>query len=60
MELEKTAGQRTFSNQNSDKVPICLDMNPIGFLLCPRKSYHARTECLTKNSILISSVVDPP
>ena len=42
-ELEITAGYRTFSDQNgktADQVPICLDMNSIGFLLCPSKSYH--------------------
>jgi hypothetical protein len=33
-ELEIAAGHQTFS----DQVPICLDMNPIGFLLCPIKS----------------------
>jgi hypothetical protein len=27
---------------------FCLDMNPICILLCPIKSYHARTECPTK------------
>ena len=32
----------------TDQIPICLDMNPISFLLCPSKSYHARTECPTK------------
>ena len=58
-ELEVRAGHRTFSDQNgkiTDQVPICLDMNPIGFLLCPSKSYHARTELMSdQNSILISS-----
>ena len=54
-ELEITAGHRPFSDQNgkmTDQVPICLDMNPIGFLLCPSKSYHARTECPTKTHSL--------
>ena len=27
-------------------------MDPIGFLLCPSKSYHARTECPTKTQSL--------
>ena len=57
-ELEITAGHRPFSDQNgktTDQVPICLDMNPIGFLLCPSKSCHARTS--DQNPILISSSV---
>ena len=54
-ELEITAGTRPFSDQNgktTDQIPICLDMNPTGFLLCPSKSYHARTECSTKTQSL--------
>ena len=57
-ERQWTSGHRPFSDQNgkmTDQVPICLDMNPIGFLLCPSKSYHTWTECPTQNSILISS-----
>ena len=60
-ELEITAGHRPFSDQNSkmtDQVPICLDMNPIGSLLCPRKSYHARTECPTKTQSLFLALVE--
>ena len=55
-ELEITAGHRTFFDQNgktADQIPICLDMNPIGFLLCPSKSYHAGTECPTKSQFLL-------
>ena len=59
-ELEITAGHRPFSDQNgkpTDQIPICLDMNPIGFLLCPGKSYHARTECPTKTQSLFLALV---
>ena len=61
-ELEITAGHRPFSDQNgrtADEVPICLDMNPIGFLLCPGKSYHARTECPTKTQSLFLALYFP-
>jgi hypothetical protein len=52
-ELETAAGHWTFSDQNvtmTNQVPICLDTNPIGFLLCLLKSYLAGTEYLTKPS----------
>ena len=58
-ELEIIAGHRTFSDQMAkmtDQVPICLDMNPTGFLLCPSKSYHARTECPTKTQSLFPAL----
>ena len=59
-ELEITAGHRPFSDQNgkmTDQVPICLDMNPIDFLLCPSKSYHARTECQAKTQSLFPALL---
>ena len=54
-ELEITAGHRPFFRpkcQTTDQVPICLNMNPIGFLLCPGKTYHAMIECPTKTQSL--------
>ena len=59
-EQEITAGHRPFSDQNdkmTDQIPICLDMIPIGFLLCPSKSYHARTECPTKTQSLFLALL---
>ena len=53
---------KTFSDQNgerTDQVPICLGMNPIGFLLCPSKSFHAGTECLTKTQSLFPALPVP-
>ena len=54
-----TPYSRTFSDQNgkmTDQVPICLDMNPISFLLCSSTSYHARTECPTKTQSLFPAL----
>jgi hypothetical protein len=39
--------------QRHNRVSTCLDMNPIGCLLCPIKSYCARTD---QNPILISAM----